>query len=484
MTSNQGNKQTLPFSPTRFFKVITTTICQDGKLRIPNGFIRKHNNDMSNPMFLKTPDDKKWEMHITKVDKGFWFQKGWKEFATYYSLDHGYMIFFQYKGNSLFEVYIFGKSTLEIEYPFNENHHEQDNLIKTSDDDSVEILDKSTSCKKKTRPKSPIPYPRPHKKFRSDTGEDVGTSSKFHDFPKHHVQDSDDTGDSIELQREEHEHVQEQEQITSKINEALNRARSFKSKNPSFMIVMKSSYLHSYFLYVPTKFAINYLKNEQSDILLQLADGRTWDAKYCFGKIKVGWKKFVGDNRLKMGDVCVFEITKSKTPTFKVLIFRLEEPHFPSPQESDQRDKDMSGVESQTIILDKGEKAAQRILLKTKTRLSMNEVQNKDDKFNSKYPFFKVNITLNQRGNSRLIVPMSFVKKHLDNKKEQTVMLKFEKKLWPIKLLCYSNMKSGQFCRDWNQFQKENNLKDGDVCVFELIKNNHALFQVHIFRSN
>ncbi|CAI8602381.1 unnamed protein product [Vicia faba] len=475
MTSNQGNKQTLSPSTTRFFKVMTTTICQDEKLRIPNGFIRKHNNDMSSRMFLKTPDDKKWEMHITKDDEGFWFEKGWKEFATYYSLDHGYMIFFQYEGNSLFVIHIFGKNTFEIEYPFNENHHEQDNLVETSDDDSVEILDKSTSCKKKTRPKSPVSYPQPQKKkLRSDTSKDVGTSSKFHGFPKHHVQD--DTSDSIEHQRAEHEHE----------NEALNRARRFKSKNPSFMIVMKPSYLFSYFLHIPTKFTIDYMKKEQSEILLELVDGRIWDAKYCFGKIKVGWKKFVGDNELKNGDVCVFELVKSKTLTLKVLIFRLEESHFPSPQ--DQRDKDISGAESQPIILDKDEKVQRRTSLRTKTHVFMNEVQDKDDKddkFNFKYPFFKVKITMNPRRHSRLILPMSFIRKYLDNKKEQIVMLKIGKKSWPVKLLCYSDRKSGEFARGWNQFWEESKLKGGDVCVFELIKKNKdALFQVHIFRGN
>ncbi|XP_058765605.1 B3 domain-containing transcription factor VRN1-like [Vicia villosa] len=485
MTSNQGNKQTLPPSATRFFKVITTSICQNGKLRIPSGFIMKHNNDISNRMFLKTPDEKKWEMHIAKVDKCFWFQKGWKEFATYYSLDHGHVIFFEYEGNSHFVVHIFGPSTLEIEYPFNENHHEQDNLIEISDDDSVEISDKSTSCKKKSIPKSPISYPRSHKKLRSDTNEDVETNSKYHNFPEHHVQAKDDTNDSIEHQRaeddeHEHEHAEEQEQITSKINEALNRARSFKSKNPSFKIVMKSSYLHSYFLYVPTKFSIDHIEKEQSDILLQLMDGRTWDAKYSFGKIKAGWKKFVGDNKLKVGDVCVFELTKSKVLTLKVLIFRIEEPHFPSPQ--DQRDKDMSDVENQTIILDKGKKVAQRTSLRINTHASMNEVQGKDDEFNSKYPFFKVKITMNPRRHYRLIVPISFIRTYLDNKKEQIVELKFGKKSWPVKLLYYK--KSGQFSIGWNQFWEENNLKVGDVCVFELIKNKDAILRVHIFRGN
>jgi len=75
------------------------------------------------------------------------------------------------------------------------------------------------------------------------------------------------------------------------------------------------------------------MKKEQSDILLQLLDGRVWDAKYCSGKIKGGWKKFVVHNKLKIGDVCIFELTKSQYLTLKVLIFRLEEdPHLPPPQ--------------------------------------------------------------------------------------------------------------------------------------------------------
>jgi hypothetical protein len=87
--------------------------------------------------------------------------------------------------------------------------------------------------------------------------------------------------------------------------------------------------------YVPTQFAIKYLKKEESNILLKLLDGRTWYAKYCFGKIKAGWKNFVGDNKLKVGDVCLFELTKSQTLTLKVLIFRVndEVPHSsPPPQ--------------------------------------------------------------------------------------------------------------------------------------------------------
>lgn len=139
---------------------------------------------MPNPIFLETPDDKKWEIHTAKVDQDFWFENGWKEFVTYYSLEYGNMIMFHYEENSHFMVNIFDMSTVEIEYPFQDNQNEQTNIVLISDDDSVEILNKSPSFKKKTRSKSSIPCPQSRKKLRSYNNEGIGTSTKFQNLSR------------------------------------------------------------------------------------------------------------------------------------------------------------------------------------------------------------------------------------------------------------------------------------------------------------
>ncbi|XP_027189947.2 B3 domain-containing transcription factor VRN1-like isoform X2 [Cicer arietinum] len=327
MSCNQQTKHSHP-SIIRFFKVITSTTLQDGKLRIPNSFTKKHGNDTSNPIFLKTPDGKKWKIYLTKKDGDIWFHKGWMEFAKHYSLDHGHMMFFQCeeKETSQFDVHIFDKSTLEIEY----NVHGTQHNLEQNSDNNVEIWDKPPNSFEKSRLKSPIlPCSQPHKKLKTETREGVGTSSNLQTLPMPHVQASEDMDGGTECLKMEHE----QEQLIYKMNEALNRARSFKSKNPSFIMVIKPSYLYYYSLYVPSQFSINYLKKKQSDILLQLLDGRTWHARYSYGKIKVGWRKFVEDNKLENGDVCLFELTKSQALTLKVLIFRDEEqPHSSPPK--------------------------------------------------------------------------------------------------------------------------------------------------------
>lgn len=124
---------------------------------------------MSNPIFLKLPDGTEWKICHSKLDGDIWFQDGWKDFATYYSLDHGHVMVFEYKDTSHFGVHIFDKSSLEIEYPSHGSQDEQHNPDQIHDD-LVETLDGITPCKK-TKLKSPISCPQPRKKLISKNAE-------------------------------------------------------------------------------------------------------------------------------------------------------------------------------------------------------------------------------------------------------------------------------------------------------------------------
>ena len=64
-------------------------------------------------------------------------------------------------------------------------------------------------------------------------------------------------------------------------------------------------------------------------MILKVQDGRTWSVKYSFrlyngyvqARFKGGWRAFSQDNDLKVGDVCVFVLTKSVGILFEVHIF-------------------------------------------------------------------------------------------------------------------------------------------------------------------
>ena len=63
-------------------------------------------------------------------------------------------------------------------------------------------------------------------------------------------------------------------------------------------------------------------------MILKVQDGRTWSVKYSFKLyngcpkfiFNCGWKAFARDNCLKVGDVCIFVLTKSIGILFEVSI--------------------------------------------------------------------------------------------------------------------------------------------------------------------
>lgn len=86
----------------------------------------------------------------------------------------------------------------------------------------------------------------------------------------------------------------------------------------------------------PAKFFMEHIPGYRSggDIDLYESNERFWSARYRFGiysrklqvKINSGWKIFAQDNNLKVGDVCVFELTtKVDRVSFRVVIFRADQ---------------------------------------------------------------------------------------------------------------------------------------------------------------
>lgn len=69
---------------------------------------------------------------------------------------------------------------------------------------------------------------------------------------------------------------------------------------------------------------------KRGDIHLRVLNGNVWPARYQIRiantrprfELKKGWKAFVKNNNLKVGDVCTFELILKNELTFQVHIFR------------------------------------------------------------------------------------------------------------------------------------------------------------------
>ncbi|XLU76469.1 hypothetical protein S245_035522, partial [Arachis hypogaea] len=115
--------------------------------KMPNKFCRKYGGDMPNPVKLQPPDGTEWRIDWTNRDAEILFENGWKEFATFYTLENGHVLWFEYNGTSNIKVNIFDMTALEIDYPSNG---------RIGDDNSVEILDKPPPRRGRGQPKKKV----------------------------------------------------------------------------------------------------------------------------------------------------------------------------------------------------------------------------------------------------------------------------------------------------------------------------------------
>ncbi|KDP44974.1 hypothetical protein JCGZ_01474 [Jatropha curcas] len=444
-----------------FFKIILEDSVRDGKLSIPKKFARKYGDNLPSSTVLEVPSGKKWSIELIKSDDEIWFKNGWQEFADFYALATGYMLVFQYdKKNSHFNVIILDKSASEIDYPY--NNPEKELQVPKSEEEthidvSAEILyDLSTS--QKTRKKSPLSFSQPSKKM------------KVHHSTSNDKAEKRNAGLFIGPQREDGVMARKQPLRAEEKANVLQKAKiNFKSENPYFIVAVQPTYLGNR-LAVPSTFAKKYFKQERGVATLSTSDGKNWSAEYCnlawngipLARLCNGWRKFVKENHLEVGDVCAFELINRDNIELKVTVTRHVE----------EGNKEQSVGENSTSRENTQESPA------SDSPITVEAIT----EFSSPYPFFKLVISASVLGRSNAHVPHNFVSKI--QQKAVEAKLQVENNLWHVNLNIYRhyNANRGLFCGGWRQFARGNSLKVGDICVFELIDDENAVFKVSIFR--
>ncbi|KNA23971.1 hypothetical protein SOVF_020420 [Spinacia oleracea] len=246
---------------------------------------------------------------------------------------------------------------------------------------------------------------------------------------------------------------------------------------------------HNYSLGIPKEYVKRYLNKERPfnhAFNLQTDDTRkTWEvvivANSTHVKLREGWKCFALDNKLNVGDVCVFELINKHE--FKVRVFGVV--------------NDMGKVEADEVkgVLTNVTQARVQTSMDDKVILARGcSLTPEEDKRvrayasqckKSKNPLF---VTKMQPSfveyHFRVSIPKEFGKKYLHKKNGHLIDRKFSlktntgRKTWPVTIGGIdqrARLKVG-----WKKFAIENKLKVDDICVFELI--NKQEFQVGILR--
>ncbi|XVF17770.1 hypothetical protein REPUB_Repub10bG0152100 [Reevesia pubescens] len=495
------NSMFTPKTP-HFFKIILDDTIRDNKLEIPREFVRKYGDCLSSPVLLKVPSGDTWQVELTKSDGDIWLQNGWQEFAQHYSQKYGHLLVFKYEGNGNFQVLIFDMSATEIEYPYishiedhkSDEECQEPDMEETEVDTSDEILyepdmeeaEVDTSDEilyepppsKKTRKKLRSPCSHPRKKLRTTPTYKNKRDSEDVSIGEGNLQ--------TKVPRERHAFG------ANEYDRALQRASAFTSENPFFVVTMQPSYINpGRKMCIPKDFTAKFLKENSGDVTLCTLEGKTWSAQYWrytnvhkYTKVILwnGWREFMQDNKLEAGDVCVFELIKQTEILLKVVIYRISE--------DSNCCSSLGGINSSATDC-KGWLSKQR---STKSKhpslrpLTSHEKARailRASNFKSKNPFFKVVMQpryLNLR--CSLSIPYKFVKRYLDEKKEQIILQVSDGRTWVVKLSVKeftSGQHKAEFYHTWRAFAQDNNLEVGDVCVFELINRNETSFKVSIF---
>ncbi|XVF17764.1 hypothetical protein REPUB_Repub10bG0151900 [Reevesia pubescens] len=122
-----------------------------------------------------------------------------------------------------------------------------------------------------------------------------------------------------------------QKLTATKKAQAIQIASSLKcTENPVFMVVMQPSFVrYQYKMGIPSNFARKFLTMQNGNLSICDSSGKTWPAKYyCTAENKnpkahiyAGWRAFVEDNNLDVGDICVFELIKHAEILMEVVIY-------------------------------------------------------------------------------------------------------------------------------------------------------------------
>ncbi|XP_021809455.1 B3 domain-containing protein Os03g0619600-like isoform X4 [Prunus avium] len=513
-------------SDNSFFMVSMGRTNIDGyRMSIPKKFLRKYGDDLSNPVLLKLPNGSKWNVELRRWKGEAWFDKGWAEFSEFYSLEHCHSLVFRYEGNSKFHICIFDKSFVEIEYPLTMPEMKEtdadDDSSDESDDASLEILDKFPLCPRKSKEKSSLPCPRPHKKKRTSSSGNI-------DFPaKRHDQGTSSTPRF--LKRTQVVRGRMHPLTTSGKALALQRAKAYKSDKPSFIVPMHRSYIGRHPMWLTSDFSIlmGHLSKNSANVILWDLGGRAWVVEFIAkprAKFQSGWHEFVRGNNLNIGDVCVFVLIDDTRLVFEVVIFRAVEAAncTLSPDvDGEETDEDEDSVDSlddfppcpktrkispiapqphkknRTCSTSKtkniehvcgSSKTRKFVIRRPEVPRRMHPVaaSGKDrallraNAYKSKYPSFTAAIHPTNICGCYLASPAEFVKEHLNQAHDKAILRVSDERTWHVNLCKYGRAFRLQ---RWMRFVRENDLKVGDVCVFELINNIKPLFNVALFHA-
>ncbi|XP_019240382.1 PREDICTED: putative B3 domain-containing protein Os03g0621600 [Nicotiana attenuata] len=119
--SSHWKSSTAKIAQPKFFKIILSRR-ECSHLRIPEDFASRYCKNMLNPVYLEVPTGEVWEVEVVHSQGQICLGTGWQDFSDFYSISCGHFLMFGYNARSHFNVTIFDLSASETEYLYSSAH--------------------------------------------------------------------------------------------------------------------------------------------------------------------------------------------------------------------------------------------------------------------------------------------------------------------------------------------------------------------------
>uniref|UniRef100_A0ACD5ZYH1 Uncharacterized protein n=1 Tax=Avena sativa TaxID=4498 RepID=A0ACD5ZYH1_AVESA len=458
------------------------------QMSIPEKFVKNFRGRISEVIKLEAPDGSIYDIQVTKGLNKIVLGSGWAAFSNAYELKEHDVLVFRYIGDSNFKALIFDPSGCEKELfrvvmkcaPNVQEigiFHDQSFPEQTRRRDKLSHDNYCRKTNNMTLLDSPSPRSAEHVTSPEDSQETMNSGSLQETTEPRYVLA---TGCNLTAMQKAEVDV-----LVKKIRPII----------PFYIIAINKTNLSGSLVFCKD-YAAKYLPHEDQfitlchpqksniwvDNLKVITDGASM--------LSVGWLCFVRHNELRESDICVFEVLESHGEV-TMLVHTLEGGHHLSGKEPESQnkcsyppeDKDTKEEESYKGNAESNyyySRFAQRLTSKEKNELFRSASIQLDN------PVYVTILQKTHLGRKNMMtIPTKFGAKHLEKRSHDILLVRPNRKAeWCIWYYYRESSTPGFTCRNWVKFVRNNKLRKGDVCLFELMKGvSKVTMTVHVFRK-
>ncbi|CAN6304303.1 unnamed protein product [Urochloa humidicola] len=492
---------------------------------MPNRFLKHFTGKLSGTIKLESPNGNLYDVEVTERFNKVILRRGWGDFVDAHHIEENNFLLFRHIENSRFEVLILDADGCEKVFSCagirrTQNVQENIDSVYISSSSFHDTTESSASerlvrCEKGgSSHRGKTAKMAASSSSSESSGEDNLSESKSFEMGDLHT----NPGPGYVLSHGSYLSEAQEERVIALI-------REIQPDSTVYVAVMRKSHIEQPgpYLEIPKEYAFAHCLHGRTNITLRRpGKSKKWHPRFYERKDKCmllrgQWLDFVRDNHVQEEDICLFVPAKGgRRFTFTVYLLpatatyssggtalqRVRSCHGRSStkmasvvhikEESTDADNvssesDMDEAYHKSLKSNSGGPSEALYIVSSKSFLSQSQKKTVEEKvgaIQSELPIFvaimkKINVDITYR--YRMIeFGKQFATSHLPHS-GQTVLLQCMNRIWTTKMVIRGGSRRWYLMGGWSTFAHENGLRVGDICLFELKKNEDELtMEVHI----